>query len=515
MPAMTRMEFDLVVVGGGINGAGIARDAAGRGLRVLLCEQGNLGAATSSASSKLIHGGLRYLEHGDVRLVREALRERETLLRIAPHLVRPLQFFLPLGMPRRPAWKIRAGLMLYDWLAGSRSLPASSRVDLSATSEGRDLKPQYRRGFAYWDCWGDDVGLVAANELDARERGALSYLWTRCTGATASGQGWLLKLSAFGEQRPHVWARAVVNATGPWVAQFLSECTPIRSHARARLVKGSHLVLDRAPAGERALILQHDDGRVVFVLPLERRFTLIGTTDVPVSDPSGPNAISDDEAAYLCGAVNRYLDKPVHPSDAVWTYAGVRALYDDGKADPSAVTRDYRLQLDHAPNGAPMLSVFGGKLTTYRRLAEQAVDRLAPYLSSQRGAWTATEPLPGGAMGGIGYDGYLLQMMSRHPRLPADWIEGIVRRHGSLAERILAEVSGPGDLGVHFGAGLTAREVDFLLRFEHAMDADDVLWRRTKAGLQMSATQRAALEAYVNESNTIHARTVVAVPPEH
>jgi glycerol-3-phosphate dehydrogenase len=500
---MTRMQFDLVVIGGGINGAGIARDAAGRGLRVLLCEQGTLGSATSSASSKLIHGGLRYLEHGDFRLVREALRERAVLMRIAPHLVRPLQFFLPLGTQRRPGWKIGLGLMLYDFLAGTRNLPGSSRADLSGTSEGRVLKPPHRRGFLYWDCWGDDARLVAANELDARERGALSYLWTRCTRAIPSGQGWLLQLAAFGEPRPQVWTRAVVNATGPWVAQFLSQCTSLRSAAGVRLVKGSHLVLDRAPAGGRALILPHDDGRVVFVLPLERRFTLVGTTDVPVSDPSEGNAISEEETSYLCEVVNRYLEKPVHGSDAVWSYAGVRALYDDGKVSPTAVTRDYRLQLDHAPNGAPMLSVFGGKLTTYRRLAEQVVDKLAAYLPVRRGAWTASEALPGGALGGIGYDGYLLQMMAGHPQLPGHWIEGIVRRHGSLAERILAGARVPEDLGMHFGAGLTAREVEFLLRHEHAMDADDVLWRRTKAGLHLDAAQRAALEAYVNERNAM------------
>ena len=319
------MEFDLAVIGGGINGAGIARDAAGRGLRVLLCEQGSLGAATSSASSKLIHGGLRYLEHGDLRLVREALHEREVLMRIAPHLVRPLQFFLPLGMPRRPGWKIRAGLKLYDWLAGATTLPRSGPLDLSGAQEGMALKPRYRRGLTYWDCWGDDTRLVVANEQDARSRGALSFLWTRCERAVPSRQGWLLKLAAFGEPHLQVWARAVVNATGPWAAQFLSACTPIRSTTRVRLVKGSHFVVDRVP-GERALLLQHADGRVVFVLPFEGRFTLIGTTDVPVDDPAQPLAMSDDEASYLCDAANRYLASPVAPADVIWSFAGVRPV---------------------------------------------------------------------------------------------------------------------------------------------------------------------------------------------
>jgi glycerol-3-phosphate dehydrogenase len=495
---MACTDFDLAVVGGGINGTGIARDAAGRGLRVLLCEQGSLAAATSSASSKLIHGGLRYLEHGALRLVREALHERETLMRIAPHLVRPLQFYLPLGLPRRPAWKIGAGLMLYDWLAGGHTLPSSSRVDLSRAQEGADLKPQYRRGFTYWDCWGDDARLVAANALDARARGAVWMLRTQCTQTSPWQSGWRLKLVGQGEQR-EVCARAVVNATGPWVAQFLSQYTPIRSRAGVRLVKGSHLVLNRAPPLRRALILQHDDGRVVFVLPFERTHTLIGTTDIPVRDMAAAPRMSEEEAAYLCEVVNRYLAKPVAPHDAVWSYAGVRALYDDGKANPSAVTRDYRLQLDRAENGAPIVSVFGGKLTTYRRLAEQVMDKLAPDLPVRGGAWTTTEPLPGGSLGEDGYDAYLARMRERYATLPAEWVEGLVRRHGSLSERILGQASMPADLGRHFGGGLTEREVEHLLRNEHACDADDLLWRRTKAGLSLDSDARAALDAYIGQ----------------
>jgi D-erythritol 1-phosphate dehydrogenase len=505
MARMGRMEFDLAVIGGGINGAGIARDAAGRGLRVLLCEQGSLAGATSSASSKLIHGGLRYLEHADFRLVREALRERAILMRIAPHLVRPLPFFFPVGMPRRPAWKIRAGLLVYDWFAGSSVLPASSREDLSDTPDGAALKPEYRRGFAYWDCWGDDARLVVANEIDARRRGATTFTSTRCVRAVPCESGWLLTLAASAEVPPEVFARAVVNAAGPWVQQFLSDCTPIRSPARVRLVKGSHLVVDRAP-GKRALILQHDDGRMVFVLPFEGRYTLIGTTDVPVSDLTQSPALSAGEATYLCEVVNRYLATPVKPDDAVWSYAGVRALYDDGNADPSAVTRDYRLQLDRAANGAPILSVFGGKLTTYRRLAEQAVDELITLLRIRRAAWTASEPLPGGSTGGKTFDAYLADMLGRYPAIPQDWIEGIVRRHGSLAESILQDATGPASLGHHFGAGLTAREIDHLLHDEQALDADDVLWRRTKAGLRLDASAREAVAAYVRRSAAHRAR---------
>jgi glycerol-3-phosphate dehydrogenase len=417
-------------------------------------------------------------------------------MRIAPHLVRPLQFFLPLGMPRRPAWKIRAGLLLYDWLAGSALLPASSRLDLSGTAQGAVLKPEHRRGFAYWDCWGDDTRLVAANEIDARERGATTFSSTRCLKAIPTGSGWLLTLASSRGAPPEVFARAVVNATGPWVVQFLSDCTPIRSRTRVRLVKGSHFVIDRAP-GERALILQHDDGRIVFVLPFERRYTLIGTTDVPVPDVAQPPALTPAEADYLCSVVNRYLARSVSPQDAVWSYAGVRALYDDGTANPSAVTRDYHLQIDRATNGAPILSVFGGKLTTYRRLAEQVVDRLAPLLGVRRGAWTAGAALPGGDMGEERFEGCLARMRGRHPGIPSEWIEGMVRRHGSRAEAILRDAQSPAALGHHFGAGLTAREIDYLLQQELAQDADDVLWRRTKTGLHLDATARTAVGAYV------------------
>jgi glycerol-3-phosphate dehydrogenase len=507
---MALMQFDLAVVGGGINGAGIARDAAGRGLRVLLCEQGNLAAATSSASSKLIHGGLRYLEHGDLRLVREALREREVLLRIAPHLVWPLQFVLPLGLTRRPAWMIRAGLLLYDRLAGSRVLPHSSRVDLSGSPEGDALKPQHRRGYAYWDCWGDDARLVIANELDARERGTLSCLRTRCVRASPASGGWQLQLVACGERRPDVWARAVVNATGPWVGAFLAECTPIRSASRVRLVQGSHVVIDRVP-GPRALILPHDDGRIVFVLPFEGRYTLIGTTDVPVPGAASPT-VSSDEVEYLLAVVNRYVARPVSPSEVVWRYAGVRPLFDDGSANPSAVTRDYRLQLDRGANGAPMLSVFGGKLTTFRKLAEQAVDMLAPDLPVQRGAWTATAPLPGGAMGEGGFEAGVEQAVARHPQLPREWVQGIVRRHGSRAARILDGAHGAAALGEHFGAGLTAREVELLLREEHALDADDVLWRHTKAGLHLGEAQRQRVAEYV-EAHQVDRAAASSDPP--
>jgi glycerol-3-phosphate dehydrogenase len=509
---MGLVQFDLAVIGGGINGVGIARDAAGRGLRVLLVEQGNLGAATSSASSKLIHGGLRYLEHGDLRLVREALREREVLQRIAPHLVWPLQFFLPLGVQRRPAWMIRAGLLLYDLLAGSRTLPRSSRVDLADVPEGDALKPQHRIGYAYWDCWGDDARLVIANELDARQRGVLSCLRTRCVRATPATGGWRLQLLACGERRPDVWARAVVNATGPWAGQFLDECTPIRSASRVRLVKGSHLVVDRSP-GPRALILQHDDGRIVFVLPFEGRYTLIGTTDVAVSDLASPT-ISTEEADYLLAVVNRYFVRPVSHSEVLWSYAGVRPLFDDGSANPSAVTRDYKLQLDRAPGGAPMLSVFGGKLTTYRKLAEQVVDTVAPGLPVRRGAWTATVPLPGGDMGEGGFEGGLARALARHPELPREWVEGIVRRHGARADALLAGSRSASDLGEHFGAGLTAREVDVLLREEHALDAEDVLWRHTKAGLHLDHAQRQRVADYVEAQQTARDGQAAGAAPE-
>jgi len=497
MPAT--LNLDLLVVGGGIHGAGIARDAAGRGLRVLLVEQGDLAGATSSASSKLAHGGLRYLELGDFRLVREALRERDTLLRIAPHLVGPLPFFLPRAPSTRPAWLIRAGLLLYDWLAGPSALPRSRGLDLSGTPEGESLKPGSRKGFCYYDGWADDARLVVANAMDAAAHGALVMTRARCIRAVPSNGGWSAQIVARDARQIETTARAIVNATGPWVERFLRDATPVPATVAARLIKGSHIVVRRALPSGRALVLPNDDGRVVFVIPFEREFALIGTTDIGLSgDPTGA-VISQQEVEYLCRAVNRFLIHPVAERDIVWSYAGVRALHDDGSTNPSKVTRDYLLQLDHADNTAPILSVYGGKLTTYRRVAEEAVGKLGATFPGLRPAWTDRKPLPGGDLGGVPMQSFVAALRARYPGLPSDWVSGIARRHGALADALLADARRAQDLGTHFGADLTAREVEYLRQREWAVEADDLLWRRTKTGLHLTEQQREAVALYLRE----------------
>lgn len=491
------LQVDLLIVGGGIHGAAIARDAAGRGLRALLVEQGDLAGATSSASSKLAHGGLRYLELGDFRLVREALRERETLMRNAPHLVRPLPFFFPRAPAMRPPWQIRAGLLLYDWLAGRSALPRSRRLDLSGMPEATGLKPESRRGFCYFDGWADDARLVVANAMDAVLRGAVVLTRTRCLRAIPAGEGWSVQLVA-GDARPlEAAARAVVNATGPWVERFLRECTPLRMAAAARLIKGSHIVVRRTTPGGRALVLPNDDGRVVFVIPFEGDFALIGTTDVALSGDPGSVAISQEEVAYLCRAASRFLTPALAEREIVWTFSGVRALHDDGSTDASRVTREYLLRLDRADNGAPILSLYGGKLTTHRRVAEEAVDRLEQDLPGLQAGWTSRAPLPGGDLDPPDLPGYVAALRARHPGLPSDWVAGIARRHGALAEAIIGGASQPSDLGRHFGAGLTAREVDYMMQREWVVEAGDIMWRRTKAGLHLNRQQQEALAEHL------------------
>lgn len=475
--------YDLLVVGGGINGAGIARDAAGRGLSVLLVERGDLAHATSSASSKLIHGGLRYLEQYQFRLVAEALAEREILLRIAAHLVSPLRFVMPHVPELRPRWMIRLGLFLYDHLARRSLLPGSQPVRLDAPPYRDSLRAQLRHGFAYSDCRVDDARLVVANALDAAARGARVLVRTECLSARRSAGQWHAMLAG-GEE---VTARAIANAAGPWAKRFLNERLSQPSSDQLRLVQGSHIVVPRLYAGEHAFILQNDDRRVIFLIPFEEAFTLIGTTDLPLDADPAPAAATDDEIRYLCRAANRYLRRPVTPSQAVWRFAGVRPLYDDGVHDPSAVTRDYTLRVDDAEGRAPVLSVFGGKITTYRRLAEHAVDRLMPYFPRARGPWTAQAPLPGSDFGERGEG--LAELTARYPRLPAEMLRQVFRRHGTLASKVL----GDGQLGEHYGAGLTEREVRYFVDREWARSAEDVLWRRSKAGLHLDPRQQARL----------------------
>ena len=517
-PATTALQrFDLVIIGGGINGAGIARDAAGRGLSVLLAEQHDLGGATSSASTKLIHGGLRYLEHFEFRLVSEALDEREALLGIAPHIIWPLEFVLPHEKHLRPAWMLRAGLFLYDHLGrgafalrgGSSSLPRSRAVRLSGDGYGAGLKPEFSSGFSYYDCWVDDARLVVLNARAAAARGAQILTRMRVTRAVRvdddAGDIWQVTLQdAGGRNERTVAARVLVNAAGPWVKQVLDDEVGVRSPARVRLVKGSHIVVPRIHERKHAFILQNPDRRIIFMIPYEREFTLIGTTDVPV--PAGVEGQSVNpvptpaEIAYLCDSASRYSAVAITPEQVRWSYSGVRALYDDGNSDPSAVTRDYHLLLDQGEGRrtAPLLSVFGGKITTYRRLAEQAMKKLDPWFPGTR-AWTSTEALPGGGFAPAtvgaagGFDALLATLRSTYPALPPTFLVRLARRHGTLAADILGKAQRETDLGEHYGGGLYEAELRYLIAHEWAREADDVLWRRTKCGLHMTLSERSQL----------------------
>jgi glycerol-3-phosphate dehydrogenase len=484
-PPPLAATYDLVVVGGGINGAGIARDAAGRGFSVLLVEKDDLACATSSASSKLIHGGLRYLEQYEFRLVAEALAEREVLLRVARHLVWPARFVMPHVPELRPRWMIRAGLFLYDHLTRRAALPGSSAVRLDRAPLNSGLKPELRHGFEYSDCRVDDARLVIANAVGARDLGATVLTRTECLRARRESGVWAVELSG----GTRVTARALVNAAGPWVKELLEARLAQPSRDAVRLVKGSHIVLPKRYEGDHAFILQNDDRRVVFMIPYEGGFTLIGTTDVPASAPGEPHATSE-EIAYLCRAVNRYLARPASPDDVVWHYAGVRPLYDDGSSDPSAVTRDYTLRVEEEAGQAPVLSVFGGKITTYRRLAEHALEELAPYFPGKQRAWTHRAPLPGSDFGAAGCEAMRDGLLARYPQLPQALLRAVFRRHGAHAPRVLGDARTAGDLGEDFGGGLTRREIDYLREHEWAATADDVLWRRTKAGLHMTERQR-------------------------
>jgi glycerol-3-phosphate dehydrogenase len=471
---------DLLVIGGGINGAGIARDAAGRGLSVILVEKADLAAATSSSSSKLIHGGLRYLEHFEFRLVAEALAEREIMLSIAGHLTWPTRFIAPHVPELRPRWMIRIGLFLYDHLARRSLLPGSQAVRLDRPPFASGLRPELKHGFIFSDCRVDDARLVVVNVLDAANRGARVLVRTECVSARRAGVLWHAQLSN-GEA---VQTRAVVNAAGPWVKEVLNQHLGEPTRDSVRLVKGSHIVLPRLYEGEHAFILQNDDRRVVFMIPYEERFTLVGTTDVDYEgDPASPRA-SEAEIDYLCRAAGRYLARAPAPADVLWRYAGVRPLYDDGSEDPSAITRDYTLRVDDSNGAAPVLSVFGGKITTYRRLAEHALEKLAPYFPGMKPAWTAQTPLPGS--GFADRSAAKEVVFEKYRDVPPLVLQGVFRRHGTLAPQVL----GDGDVGEHYGAGLTERELRYLVEREWAHNAEDVLWRRTKCGLHMSESER-------------------------
>ncbi len=487
--------YDLLVIGGGINGAGIARDAAGRGLKVLLCEKGDLGEGTSSRSSKLVHGGLRYLEHYEFRLVRESLIEREVLLRIAPHVVWPMRFVLPHSGEQRPAWMIRLGLLLYDHLGGRRTLPPTRRLDLRAAPEGRAVKTDFRTAFEYSDCCVDDARLVVLNALDAKRLGADILVRTKVSTVRREDGRWRALLRMEDGGTSEVTAHALANAAGPWVERVIHDVVGANSTRRIRLVKGSHLIVRKFWEGGHAYLLQNDDRRVIFVNPYAGDLCLIGTTDVPYEGRPEQVAVAQSEREYLLRVVNRYMRTQLSQEDILHEFSGVRPLHDDAHANPSAVTREYVFDVDGDSGRAPVLSVFGGKLTTYRRLAEHAMEKLAAYFPGLRPAWTGNAPLPGGDMDDFGC--FLRDFQGRHPWLSTDLARHYARLYGTRAEALLDGARAPADLGRHFGTLLYEREADFLRRTEWARTVEDVLERRTKHYLHMSGAEQDGFAAWM------------------
>ena len=511
---------DIFVIGGGVNGCGIARDAAGRGQTVVLAEQGDLAQATSSASSKLFHGGLRYLEYFEFGLVRHALAEREVLLQAMPHISWPMRFVLPyhkdmrydgttptsklltLFMPwmkgRRPAWLIRLGLFLYDHLGGRKILPATKAVDLRTAIVGQPLQERFQHAYEYSDCWVQDARLVALNAADAKARGATILTRTKVTGALRNATDWQITTrdELTGETREHR-AKTIINAAGPWVADLLTGALNVQSRETVRLVRGSHIVVPKVFDHNQPYILQGTDGRIVFAIPYETDFTLIGTTDVDhQGDPAHPTC-TEDEKAYLCAFVSDYFTKKVEPSDVVWSYSGVRPLYDDGASSAQAATRDYVLSLDEA--AAPLLSVFGGKITTYRVLAEDVLEKL-----KIGDPWTAGVALPGGDFAWDGADVLIRELLGRYAFLTPDWAARLVRTYGTCAKTILAGAKDASNLGQNFGADLTEAEVTWLIDKEFALTAEDIVWRRTKLGLRMTPEQITKLDLWM-QSKQEHA----------
>jgi glycerol-3-phosphate dehydrogenase len=494
--------YDLGVIGGGVNGCGIARDAAGRGLSVFLCEQGDLAQATSSASTKLFHGGLRYLEFYEFRLVRESLVERETLLKAMPHISWPLRFVLPHHAGLRPAWLLRLGLFIYDHLGGRKILPGTKTLDLTTNPAGAPLKPGFRKGFEYSDCWVEDSRLVVLNARDAAIRGAEIAVRTRLMSAEREDGLWRLDLEdvATGERRT-VRCRGVVNAGGPWVEDILRGKARLNTPDKIRLVRGSHIVTKKLFDHDRAYIFQNADGRIVFAIPYETDFTLIGTTDRDHEGAPSEAVCTPEEADYLRAAASEYFAKPIAADDVVWTYAGVRPLYDDGAKSATAATRDYVLRVETAGGTAPMLNVFGGKITTYRRLAEAALAQLKPFFPAMGAPWTAGAPMPGGDFPHDGVPARVAALRARYPFLDDAWALRLTRAYGTEAEAVLADARTAEDLGQRFGWNLTEAEVRWLMRAEWARTAADVLWRRTKLGLRLSNDEAARLDAWMRDND--------------
>lgn len=497
---MNETLYDIAIIGGGINGCGIARDAAGRGLSVFLAEKDDLASGTSSASTKLIHGGLRYLEYYEFRLVRESLREREVLWAMAPHIIEPLRFILPHMKGQRPAWLIRLGLFLYDHLGGRVLLPGSHFVDLKSDPVGGPLRSALSKGFEYSDCAVDDARLVILNAQDAAARGAHIHTRTEVTSATRNGDQWdiALKDNQSGKTS-NIHARALVNATGPWIGDVVATRITVPSQARIRMVKGSHIVVPRMFDHDKAYIFQNPDQRIIFAIPYQHDFTLIGTTDIDYCGNPEDVAAGSDEIAYLCQAVSEYFSRAVLPGDVVWSYSGVRPLYDDGKSAAQEATRDYVLERDGSPGGAVVLNVFGGKITTYRKLAEEVLGKLEPWFPAMAKAWTAGATLPGGDFPVDGRDALAAELARQYSKIPAALLNRYVRTYGTLSAMILGQSKTVADLGYHFGAGLYRREVDYLIHQEWAVSAEDIVWRRTKLGLTMSSEEIAGLSLWLKD----------------
>ena len=498
---------DIAVIGGGIHGCGIARDAAGRGLSVLLAEKNDLASGTSSASTKLIHGGLRYLEHYNFRLVRESLKEREVLLGMAPHIIRPMRFVLPHHRGLRLAFLIRLGLFLYDHLGGRRMLPPSNAVDLTRAPAGKPLRSGFTRGFEYSDCWVDDARLVVLNAMDARAHGADIRVRTEVMAAARSGGHWRIGLrDTVSGREETIEARALVNATGAWVQEVGKH--RLRAHAvpKIRLVRGSHIVVPKVFDHGDAYIFQNSDRRIVFAIPYERDYTLIGTTDVDFAGDLSTVAISKEETGYLCGAVNEYFTTTVVPSDVVWSYSGVRSLHDDGQVFAQDATRDFVLELDGKRGEPPLLTIVGGKITTYRHVTEEALRALASALPHAGPPWTRGALLPGGDLAGKDLNQLARDLAAACPPLGPAVADRLVRTYGTIAPDIFAGASRKEDLGIDFGAGLYEREVAHLIDKEWAMTADDVLWRRTKLGLRMSEAERGRLSDWLADKMVEKAR---------
>ena len=493
--------YDLVVVGGGINGAGIARDAAGRGYKVLLVEKDDLASATSSASTKLIHGGLRYLEYAEFRLVREALIEREVLLRAAPHIIWPLRFVLPHSRDQRPAWLIRLGLFIYDHLGGRQLLPGCETIRLAQHAVGPALKSAFAKAFVYSDCWVQDSRLVVLNALDAAERGAEIRTRTECVEAQAVGDNWrVVLLDRDSGERFAVTARVLINATGPWVNEVLAGRLGKTLKKRVRMVKGSHIVVPRIFDHDYPYIFQSSDGRIVFAIPYEKDFTLIGTTDEDFEGDPGEAANSEGETVYLCSVVNEYLRQEVKPSQVVWSYSGVRPLYDDAASSASAATRDYVFDVEGGKDQPILLSVFGGKITTYRKLAEHALEKLEQVLGRRSSSWTAGAVLPGGDIPGADFEAALAGFQADYPWLPKDLARRYFRNYGTRARRLIGDAKSPEALGVCLGGDLYAAELLYLVEHEWVRTAEDLLWRRSKLGLHLDDRAKDRVNAWLEEN---------------